>query len=235
MHDFGTARGWVIASRPQFVIAYVIFFFGGIVFGKVQGFDPSPDRIIGSIMVMVIAALAVHYRDESADWSAGYDREHGGAGVVRSGLLSAGALSRVGAVLAACAIGLIALLCYYEPWAAIAGVPGIVMILFHNGLTERISMGHELVTALSYWSAVTWAYSTQGWQVTRAFALFSLFSYLVALAFVPYQDIGDYEYDRRSGKKTLTVRLGPDKIGILSIMIGLAAILVLYGALLTLN
>jgi 4-hydroxybenzoate polyprenyltransferase len=65
--------------------------------------------------------------------------------------------------------------------------------------------------------------------------LFSLFSYLVALAFVPYQDIGDYEYDRRSGKKTLTVRLGPDKIGILSIMIGLAAILVLYGALLTLN
>jgi 4-hydroxybenzoate polyprenyltransferase len=53
------------------------------------------------------------------------------------------------------------------------------------------------------------------------------------LALVPYQDVVDYEVDSKTGKKTLTVKLGIDAVGQLSIIIGILSIIFLYLSILT--
>ena len=68
--------------------------------------------------------------------------------------------------------------------------------------------------------------------ITLSIILGSVFIYLIVLALVPYQDIGDVESDLKSGKKTLTVRLGLDGIGHLCIFLALGSLLVLSLALL---
>ena len=222
------------AARPHFIVAYLVFYAGGLVLGRVEGETISAGYAATSAAILVVAGVAVHFRDEAYDWVHGYDREHGGAGVVRDGTLGHKTLSRAGAALAAAAALGIAGLCVLQPLTLAAGIPGVAMILFHNHLTERVAYGHEMVTALSYGTAVMWAYLSQGWAPTTSFALFSLFAFLVALAFVPYQDIGDYAVDKKNGKKTLTVTLGIDRVGLVSIAVGLVSLVVLYGALLAL-
>ncbi|MEJ2252277.1 MAG: hypothetical protein P8Y70_19285, partial [Candidatus Lokiarchaeota archaeon] len=62
---------------------------------------------------------------------------------------------------------------------------------------------------------------------------FVIFAFLLIFALVPYQDIGDYEVDLKSGKKTLTVKLGIDAVGQLSILIAVISIIFLYISILT--
>ncbi|MEJ2277920.1 MAG: hypothetical protein P8Y70_09260 [Candidatus Lokiarchaeota archaeon] len=64
-------------------------------------------------------------------------------------------------------------------------------------------------------------------------AFFVIFAFLLIFALVPYQDIGDYEADLKSGKKTLTVKLGIDAVGQLSILIAVISIIFLYISILT--
>ena len=58
-------------------------------------------------------------------------------------------------------------------------------------------------------------------------------SKIILFALIPYQDIGDVKVDTKTGKKTLTRKLGIDGVGQLSIFIGLISIAFLYLAILT--
>lgn len=49
------------------------------------------------------------------------------------------------------------------------------------------------------------------------------------------RDVGDYETDNKSGKKTLTVKFGVDRIGHLSILIALLSLIILYYAILAMT
>jgi 4-hydroxybenzoate polyprenyltransferase len=228
------AHAYLRAARPHFIVAYLVFFAGGLVLGRVEGQAVSTGYAVTSAAILVVAAVAVHFRDEAYDWVHGYDREHGGAGVVRDGTLGHITLSRAGAALAAAAALGITVLCVLQPLTLAAGIPGVAMILFHNHLTERVAYGHEMVTALSYGTAVMWAYLSQGWTPTASFVLFSLFAFLVALAFVPYQARGAFADDKKNGKKPRPGTLGIDTVGLVSIAVGLVSLVVLYGALLAL-
>jgi len=219
----------MIATRPQFIIAYLIISLGALVMGHAQGFDPiDTDLLLTSISTVIIAAIGIHYRDEASDWDNGYDIEIGGMGVIRNGKLNSRELRRVGVFFNLAAFALIAFQIYGDLELLWVAVPVSIILIWPNYLTEEVVMGHEVFTAFSYWAALMWVYIGQGWEITYPILMFSVFIYIIAFALVPLQDIGDVEADIKSGKKTLTVRLGVDGMGHLSIFVALFSLLFLY-------
>ncbi|MFX1534923.1 MAG: hypothetical protein ACFFDI_11925, partial [Promethearchaeota archaeon] len=73
----------------------------------------------------------------------------------------------------------------------------------------------------------------QGWPLTLSAFLFSIFGYVMVLAIIPYQDIGDYEVDKASKKRTLTAKIGLEAVGGVSILLALIAMLILSAVFLT--
>ncbi|MFX0012999.1 MAG: hypothetical protein ACFFB2_04160 [Promethearchaeota archaeon] len=230
--------GFVRLARPQFLLAYLIVGTGGLVVGAQQGFDVDLFVAIYSIMVVLISAIGVHYRDEAGDWAAGYDHEYGGMGVIREGTISENTVRLLGRIISFITIILGIIQAFYlflsknQPILLIIGVPIFFMIVFVNYLTEEIPLGHEIITAGSYFATFYWIYLAQTWNVTTSMVFFSIFVYLIVFALIPYQDIGDVKVDTKTGKKTLTRKLGIDGVGQLSIFIGLISIVFLYLALL---
>jgi len=231
--------GLIRLARPQFLIAYLIVGIGGLVVGVQQGFDIDFFIALYSLIVVLISAIGVHYRDEAGDWAAGYDVEYGGMGVIREGTLNENTVRLLGRLISFITIimGIIQALHHFlyknNPILLIIGIPIIIMIVLVNYLTEKIPLGHEIITADSYLATFYWIYLAQAWNITTSVLFFSVFVYLICFALIPYQDIGDVEVDAKTGKKTLTRKLGLDRVGHLSIFIGLISILFLYFALLT--
>ncbi len=231
--------GLIRLARPQFLIAYLIVGVGGLVVGARQGLDIDLFVALYSIIVVLISAIGVHYRDEAGDWTTGYDIEYGGMGVIREGTLSENTVRLLGRIISFITIimGIIQasylFLSKNQPILLIIGVPIFIMIVLVNFLTEEIPLGHEIITAGSYLATFYWIYLAQAWNITTSVLFFSVFVYLIVFALIPYQDIGDIEVDTKTGKKTLTRKLGLDGVGILSIFIGLISIVFLYFALLT--
>jgi 1,4-dihydroxy-2-naphthoate octaprenyltransferase len=231
--------GLVRLARPQFLIAYLIVGTGGLVIGVRQGFNIDPFIAIYSIIVVIISAIGVHYRDEAGDWAAGYDQEYGGMGVIREGTLSEDTVRLLGRIISGVTIimGIIQAVYLYlsenQPSLLIIGIPIFIMIIFVNYLTEEIPLGHEVITSGSYLTTFYWIYLAQSWSITTTVIFFSIFLYLVVFALVPYQDIGDVEVDTKTGKQTLTRKLGLDGVGLLSIFMGLISLVFLYLSLLS--
>ncbi len=225
--------GFIRLLRPQFLLAYLIVGIGGIAIGFTQDqkLTTNSFSILGFLPI-ILAAMGVHLRDEASDWVNGYDTEYGGMGVIREGLYSVKTVKRLGFLFTAIGIILGVLQAFFLPILWFIGIPMLIVIIFANYLTEEIFLGHEMVTASTYWGTFLWVYLAQDWQITLSIALFSIFIYLIVFALIPYQDIGDYEVDKKNGKKTLTARLGVDGIGQLSVFIGLFSLLMLYSALL---
>lgn len=231
--------GLIRLARPQFLIAYLIVGVGGLVVGAQQGLDIDLYVALYSIIVVLISAIGVHYRDEAGDWAAGYDIEYGGMGVIREGTLNENTVRLLGRIISIITIimGIIQALYLFlsknEPILLIIGLPIFAMIVLVNYLTEEIPLGHEIITSGSYLATYYWIYLAQAWEITTSVLFFSVFVYLVVFALVPYQDIGDVEVDKKTGKKTLTRKLGLDGVGHLSIFVGLISLVFLYFALLS--
>lgn len=219
--------------RPQFIIAYIIIGISALAFGLFQDYKLlSFGSAFFAFVPIILAAIGVHLRDEAGDWSAGYDLESGGMGVIREGIFAEQAVRNWGRVITLIAIFLGIYQAIEQPLMLLVGIPMFVVIIYANYLTEEVPLGHELVTASSYWGTFLWVYLYQEWPLTLSIILGSFFIYLIVLALIPYQDIADYEVDYKSGKKTLTVRLGLDGVGHLSIFLALFSLLILCLALL---
>ncbi|UCE12876.1 MAG: hypothetical protein JSV04_11870 [Candidatus Heimdallarchaeota archaeon] len=231
--------GLIRLARPQFLLAYLIVGVGGLAIGAQQGLDIDYFVAFYSIIVVLVSAIGVHYRDEAGDWAAGFDIEYGGMGVIREGTLSENTVRLLGRIISFITIIMAILQAVYlfitknQPILLIIGIPIIIMIVFVNYLTEEIPLGHEIITAGSYLATFYWIYLAQAWNITTSVLFFSVFIYLIVFALIPYQDIGDMEVDIKTGKKTLTRKLGIDGVGQLSIIIGLISIVFLYLALLS--
>ncbi len=226
--------GFIKATRPQFLIAYVIIAFGALTQGVVENNTIDPFIALFSILIALVSAIGVHYRDEAGDWASGYDKEIGGMGVIRDGILEENTLRFVGRVISGVTIVLgilqasILYITHNDLSLFIIGLPIFIMIVLVNFLTEEIPFGHEVITAGSYLATFYWLFLAQHWIITPSTFFFSIFIYLVVFALVPYQDIGDYETDKKTGKKTLVVKMGLDELGHLAIFVGLTALVFLY-------
>ena len=226
--------GFIKATRPQFLIAYTIISFGALAQGIASNFTIDPFVAIFSIILTLVSAIGVHYRDEAGDWAAGYDKEIGGMGVIRDGILEENTLRIAGRVISGITIGFGILqasflyITYDDLTLFIIGIPIFIMIVLVNFLTEEVPFGHEIITAGSYFATFYWVFLAQRWIITPSTFFFSIFVYLVVFALIPYQDIADAESDKKTGKKTLAVRMGIDGVGHLAIFVGLFALLFLY-------
>lgn len=234
------ALGLIRAMRPQFLFAYTVFSIGGLAIGVAQqqivlGFELA----IFSILTVLLGAIGVHFRDEAADWISGYDKEYGGMGVIREGTFKPQTFRILGSFINIIAIGLgilhasVYAILYKNLMLFVVGIPMGLVIIFANYLTEEIPLGHELVTGSTYWGTILWVYLGQGWPLTLSALLFSIFGYIMVLAIIPYQDIGDYEVDKASGKRTLTAKIGLEAVGGVSILLALIALLILAAVFLT--
>ncbi|MHA2271836.1 MAG: UbiA family prenyltransferase [Candidatus Hodarchaeales archaeon] len=224
--------GIVRLARPQFLAAYTIVGITGIAFGVSRDREiTDASTLLFGFLPILIAATSVHFRDEAGDWLASYDKEHGGAGVIREGLFQEKTVRYSGFFLMVIAIALGIFQAFNTPILFLVGIPMLLVILFPNYLTEEVPLGHELVTASSYGGTILWVYLYQGWPMNLQIALATLFIYLIVLALIPYQDIGDISADLKSGKKTITARLGLDEVGQLCIALALLSLLTLCLAL----
>ncbi|HMF33949.1 MAG TPA: UbiA family prenyltransferase [Candidatus Lokiarchaeia archaeon] len=223
--------GWIRAMRLHFLFAYVVLGLGGIFIGLAQFkiLNSIPYALL-SFAIIIIMCIGINYRDEAADWIDGYDAEIGGTGVIREGILEARPLQVSGRLLNTIAGGLAIIQIYFEPQLIYLAIPVAIMIIGSNYLTEKVTLGHELMPAFSFAATFLWVYLAQGWRLTQGTLLFFIFSFIIIFALVPYQDVGDYEADKKTGKKTLTVKLGIDKVGLFSIFIALVSLLFLYFA-----
>jgi len=229
------AIGWIKAIRLKFLISYLVLGIGGVIIGiNHSGNKIDILLLILSFITIIAAGIGVHYRDEASDWLAGYDLESGGVGVIRDGILNVRPLQIVGRILTIIALGF-AILQIFFVWQLIyILIPLVPVIILSNYVSEKISLGHEVAPAFAYSMALLWVFLGQGWSFTISTLFFVIFAFLFVLALVPYQDVGDYEVDLKSGKKTLTVKLGIDAVGQLSIVIGVISIIFLYLSILTL-
>ncbi|MHA1978045.1 MAG: prenyltransferase [Candidatus Hodarchaeales archaeon] len=226
--------GFIKLTRPQFLIAYLIIALGGLSQGLVQEFTINSFHALLAIFATLISAIGVHYRDEAGDWASGYDKVLGGMGVIRDGILdektvrNAGRLITVFAILTGILQATLLYLDHNQISLFIIGIPILVVIIFVNFLTEEVPLGHEFFTTASYLATFFWVYLSQNWTITPSVIFYSIFIFLLVFALVPYQDIADIETDRKTGKKTLSVKLGIDGMGHLCIFAGLIALLFLY-------
>jgi 1,4-dihydroxy-2-naphthoate octaprenyltransferase len=230
------AIGWIKAIRPKFLISYVVLGIGGIIIG-INHFGNQIDifYLILSFVTIITAGISVHYRDEAADWLAGYDLESGGVGVIREGILKVKHLQIVGRILTVIALGF-GIFQIFFVWELIyIFIPLVPIIVFSNYVSEKIPLGHEISPAFAYSMALLWVFLGQGWNFTISTFFFVIFAFLFVFALVPYQDVGDYEVDLKSGKKTLTVKLGIDAVGQVCIIIAVLSLIFLYLAIFTLS
>jgi 1,4-dihydroxy-2-naphthoate octaprenyltransferase len=226
--------GFIKATRPQFLIAYLIVSFGALAQGVAKDYTIDPLVAVFSIILTLVSAIGVHYRDEAGDWAAGYDKEIGGMGVIRDGILEENTLRKVGRVISGVTIILgilqafLLYITYEDLTLFIIGVPIFIMIVLVNFLTEEVPLGHEIITAGSYFATFYWVFLAQHWIINPSTFFFSIFVYLLVFALIPYQDIADAESDKKTGKRTLAVRMGIDGVGHLGIFVGLIGLLFLY-------
>jgi len=223
------AIGWIKAIRPKFLVSYVVLGIGGIIIGiNHPGNTIDIVLLILSFITIITAGIGVHYRDEAADWLAGYDLESGGVGVIRDGILKVKHLQIVGRILTIISLGF-AILQVFITWQLIyILIPLVPVIVLSNYVSESITLGHEVAPAFAYSMSLLWVFLAQGWIFTLSTLYFVIFAFLFVLALVPYQDVGDYEVDLKTGKKTLTVKLGIDAVGQLSIIIAVISLIFLY-------
>ncbi len=223
--------GWIRAIRPQFLIAYVVLGLGGLFIGLALFRTlPSVWYALLSFTTIILATIGINFRDEAADWLDGFDKEYGGAGVIREGILAAEPLQLWGRLLDVIAMVIAVVQTIFVPTLIYVLIPIGLVIVGANYLTERIFLGHEFFPAFSFTMTFLWVYLGQGWPFTIGILYFTLFAFTLVFALVPYQDIGDYEADKKSGKKTLTVKLGLDKVGLFSILIALLSLFLLFAA-----
>jgi 1,4-dihydroxy-2-naphthoate octaprenyltransferase len=230
------AIGWIKAIRPKFLVSYVVLGCGGIVIGIIHpGNTININLLIFSFITIITAGIGVHYRDEASDWLAGYDLESGGVGVIRDGILKVKHLQIVGRIMTAISLCFAILQVFITLQLIYILIPLVPIILLSNYVSERIPLGHEASPAFAYSMALLWVFLAQGWSFTISTLYFVIFAFLLVLALVPYQDVGDYEVDLKSGKKTLAVKLGIDAVGQLSIIIAVISLIFLYLSILTLT
>ena len=229
--------GLIKLARPQFLIAYFIVALGGLIMGLKENYLIDLPMAIFAIFTVLLSAIGVHFRDEAGDWASGYDKEIGGMGIIREGIFAEESVQTWGRIFSTITIflgilqALVLLIIMNQGILFLIGIPIIIMIIFVNFLTEEIPLGHEIITAGSYFATFYWVFFSQNWILTPSILFFSFFLYLIVFALIPYQDIADLEADAKTGKKTLASKLGLDGVGHLAIFIGLLSFLLLYVAL----
>ena len=130
--------GLIKLARPQFLIAYLIIALGALAQGIRQDFAIDIFHALFGILLVLVSAIGVHYRDEAGDWASGYDLEIGGMGVIRDGIMTEESVRLIGRIISAVTILLgilqaqLLLVNNNSLGLFLIGVPIFFMIVFVN-------------------------------------------------------------------------------------------------------
>lgn len=202
-----SAEGYIRAARPQIITFYVLVV---LLVGAMAGFRDVP--LLGlTLLGVVLYAVSLHLRDEWIDYALGRDSEVGGMGTIRCGLATVEGLRRGSLVFLVLAMLVGLSLAYLAGWPVLGfALIGFVLYRYVHVL-EMLPILHEWSVNIGIITAFLGVYYIQTLTVTLEVVLVSLiYSFWFTLG-VAAQDFPDLKADKKIGKKTLWVLLGPEK------------------------
>ncbi|MBU1449127.1 prenyltransferase [Patescibacteria group bacterium] len=212
--------GYIRAMRPQFLVFWVVM----VILAGVLSEFPRPSLFMLTLLGMVFIGVSCHLYDEYKDWMLGRDKECGGMGTLRQGVVTVKWLKRLSITCFSIAGLVAAYLTFLVGWEVLAFVGLGVLILTTLPRHEMMFMVRDLAIIVAVMSAMLGTYFVQASSLNLRVVLFSLGTCMWLMTVVVLQDIPDIKADRKTGKRTLPVVFGVEKatsVGILYGLIGL--------------
>ncbi|MGH7861564.1 MAG: 1,4-dihydroxy-2-naphthoate polyprenyltransferase [Candidatus Dormibacteraceae bacterium] len=208
----GPVAVWWLAARPATLAASVAPVLVGVGISVEQG-GHRPLAGLGALLVGLAMQIGVNYANDYSDHRRGTDRDRVGpwraaaSGVVRPGAVRTAAI----ASFAIAALVGLALSLATNPWLLVAGAAAVIAGWLYTGGPKPygyLGLG-EVFTFVFFGLMATagtvyvidLAVSAPTWWLAISMGLFPC-------AILAANNLRDMEGDRRSGKKTLAVRLG---------------------------
>ncbi len=232
-------KAWVALSRVPFHSVGVFPFVLGAIIAWSMGFPISWAVLLLStlavVLVMETTYLAGEYYDFEADSiNVSYNIFSGGSRVLQAGLipkhrpLVVTYVSVVGAII----IGLL-LQFYYKtgPYTLLLGAFGLFCGYFYTAKPIQWSyrgMGETLIAICYGWLTVNAAYYLQTGSFHPVATLVSIPLAISIFLVILINEFPDYSSDAISGKRTLVVRFGRERMAILYIILSIACFLTMF-------
>jgi len=232
-------KAWVALSRAPFHSVGVFPFVLGAIIAWSMGFPISWAVLLLStlavVLVMETTYLAGEYYDFEADSiNASYNIFSGGSRVLQAGLIPRHRplivvyVSVVGAII----IGLL-LQFYYKtgPYTLLLGAFGLFCGYFYTAKPIRWSyrgVGETLIAICYGWLTVNAAYYLQTGSFHPVATLVSIPLAISIFLVILINEFPDYSSDTISGKRTLVVRFGKERMAILYIILSIACFLTMF-------
>lgn len=228
-----TASAFLRLTRPFFLLGGALLFALGATFG--DGSLTWERYALGQAMVTAIQ-LTAHYANEyfdlEADRLVGARRTwfSGGSGVLAAGELAPDVAHRAALATTGISMATIAAVATVDGWAAAAGAVGLAGAWGYSAPPLRlvstwwgITSASLVVSVLVPLTGALLAGSAPSIRLGYALAPLFLLHHAMLLAF----ERPDRESDEQAGKTTLSVRLGPGRVGILHGVLILGAFTIL--------
>ena len=219
-------KACIVASRPQFLIFWILLALVGAAMAGFPRFDLFGITLLGICLIVV----SCHLRDEFKDWESGRDLDTGGMGVIRRGEMTIVGLRRLSYAFLGAALCVGAILVYLTGWPVL--VFALLGLLSYSVLhrLETIPIVREWQIILTVGLAVLGTCYIQAASVgVKEVYTFFMLAFLLVPGVVFMQDVPDIEQDRKSGKQTIFVRFGVERgtgIAIAHALVGLVMFLI---------
>jgi len=179
---------------------------------------------------LLFIVFACHFFDEVVDWKLGRDVNYGGMGIIRENMLTLSECYGIAVSFLVPAIGC-GVLAILE--VGLGLIPFLVLgfiLLATNHIHETLPLIHDYAISLAFATVFLGSFYMQHLTLTLSTILFALFIFFIIVGFIPWQDLADYEEDKKHNKKTIIVKFGYENAGRICILHGIIGltILVLY-------
>ena len=219
-------EGFIRGLRLQFATVWAMLCVLGAVHAGITNWTLFGWSLFGLLM----AVFACHFLDEAIDWRLGRDLNCGGMGIIREGIFKDTDCIKI-AICFLCLAGVAAsiLFLYVGVWLLLFIIIG-AFLLATNHIHETILLVHDYAISLAFVTAYLGSYFIQKNALTLESVLIGLFIFFIIVGFIPWQDLADYEEDKKHNKKTIIVGFGYENAGRICILHGIIGltILVLY-------
>ena len=233
---------WIGLSRVPFLLVGVLpYVLGAVMAGKANvpvRWEIFALGLLGAVLIMLSTYYAGEFWDYEGDALSPESKFSGGTRVMIKGILSKTAplTGSIVALFLAATVGLILQFSYHTgPWTLPLGVIGMIGGFFYSTRPVRwVATGTgELWIAFCY----GWLPVAAGYYLPAGFFSPSIFAVSLPIAFsifnvILLNEFSDYDADKKTGKKNLTVRFGKSTAAKLFVLVSfLSAVSVVWSSL----
>lgn len=212
--EFGLAKAWFLAVRPRTLVAALAPVAVGTALAHAEGASLDRGTALAALAVALGLQIATNLFNDAQDFLRGTDDEHrlGPTRVVQAGMLSGDAVLRAAWLTYAITTLPAALIVAKAGWPAAIVMP----LAFLSGWAYTggprplayLGLGELFVFLFFGLAAVCGSAHLQHGRWTWAMLVAATQVGLLAVALIAVNNLRDIDGDRRSGKRTLAVKLG---------------------------